>query len=77
VLVLSVAGAELEAPKKLGDLGRLKFRTSYGQNQYAHAIETAKLAGMIAEELGADAKIARAGGLLIGPVIAYKPDVRK
>jgi ribonuclease Y len=45
-------------------IGRLKFRTSYGQNQYAHAIETAKLAGMIAEELGADADIARAGGLL-------------
>ena len=45
-------------------LGRLKFRTSYGQNQHAHAIETAKLAGMMAEELGANADVARAGGLL-------------
>lgn len=54
-----------ELPPKITELlGRLKFRTSYGQNQYTHAIETAKLAGMIAEELGADVKVARAGGLL-------------
>jgi ribonuclease Y len=45
-------------------LGQLKFRTSYGQNQHAHAIETAHIAGMIAMELGADANIAKAGGLL-------------
>ncbi|MGH2592334.1 MAG: ribonuclease Y [Anaerolineae bacterium] len=45
-------------------LGRLKFRTSYGQNQHSHAIETARLAGIIAAELGADVKIAKAGGLL-------------
>ncbi len=45
-------------------LGALKFRTSYGQNQHAHAIETAHIAGMIAMELGADVNIAKAGGLL-------------
>ena len=45
-------------------LGRLKFRTSYGQNQLGHAVETAKLAAVIAAELGADVEVAKAGGLL-------------
>jgi ribonuclease Y len=45
-------------------LGRLRFRTSYGQNQLAHAVETAHLAGMLAAQLGADVKVAKAGGLL-------------
>jgi ribonucrease Y len=51
-------------PEVIKLLGRLKFRTSYGQNQHAHAIETAHIAGMIAAELGADVAIAKAGGLL-------------
>lgn len=51
-------------PEVLKLLGRLKFRTSYGQNQHGHAIETAHIAGMIAAELGADVMIAKAGGLL-------------
>jgi ribonuclease Y len=51
-------------PEILKLLGRLKFRTSYGQNQHAHAVETAHIAGMIAAELGADVDIAKAAGLL-------------
>ena len=51
-------------PEVIKMLGRLKFRTSYGQNQHAHAIETAHIAGMIAAELGADVNIAKMGGLL-------------
>lgn len=51
-------------PEIIKKLGRLKFRTSYGQNQLAHAIETSQLAGVIAAELGADSEMAKAGGLL-------------
>lgn len=51
-------------PEIIKLLGRLKFRTSYGQNQLGHAIETAHIAGMISAELGADVNIAKAGGLL-------------
>jgi ribonuclease Y len=56
-----VPGLKPEITKKLG---RLKFRTSYGQNQLAHAIESAQLASVIASELGADVEIAKMGGLL-------------
>jgi len=45
-------------------MGRLKFRTSYGQNQLAHAVEVAKLASILAAELGADIEIAKMGGFL-------------
>jgi ribonuclease Y len=51
-------------PEIIKKLGRLKFRTSYGQNQLAHAVETAQLSGVIAAELGADVEISKAGGLL-------------
>ncbi len=51
-------------PEVLRLLGRLKFRTSYGQNQWAHSIETSLLAGVLAAEMGADVALAKAGGLL-------------
>lgn len=51
-------------PKLLQILGRLYFRTSYGQNVLDHSVEMANLAAMLAEELGADVQVARAGALL-------------
>ena len=45
-------------------LGRLKFRTSYGQNQLAHAVESAQLASVLASEMGADVELSKAGALL-------------
>ena len=51
-------------PEVLKVLGRLKFRTSYGQNQLAHAVETAQLAGVIAAEIGADVEATKAAALL-------------
>jgi len=48
----------------LAMLGRLKFRTSYGQNQLDHAVEAAKLAAVIAAELGADVELAKTAALL-------------
>jgi ribonucrease Y len=51
-------------PKLLSILGRLHFRTSYGQNVLAHSIEMSHLAGMIAEELGANVSVAKTGALL-------------
>jgi ribonuclease Y len=51
-------------PEILKVFGRLKYRTSYGQNQLGHAVEVAHLAGVIAAELGADVEISKAGALL-------------
>ena len=51
-------------PRLLMILGRLHFRTSYGQSVLQHSVEMAHIAGMIAEELGANPAVARAGALL-------------
>ncbi len=45
-------------------LGRLKYRTSYGQNQLSHAVEVSKLSAILAAELGANVEVSKAGGLL-------------
>ncbi len=60
--------------KLIALLGRLYFRTSYGQNVLRHSIEMAHIAGMLAEELGANPNIARAGALLhdIGKAVDHE-----
>ena len=67
----NVQGLDPELAKLLG---RLKFRTSYGQNVLAHSVECAQLASLMADELGASAKTARRAALLhdIGKAVSHE-----
>lgn len=58
------AGVHGLHPEIVKKLGRLKYRTSYGQNQLAHAVETSKIASILAAELGADVEVTRTAALL-------------
>ncbi|ACZ42464.1 RNA binding metal dependent phosphohydrolase [Thermobaculum terrenum ATCC BAA-798] len=68
------AGVQGLHPELIRLLGRLKYRTSYGQNQLRHAVETSLIAAALAAELGADVNVAKTAGLLhdIGKAVSHE-----
>lgn len=67
-------GLQMLHPELVKLLGRLKYRTSYGQNQLAHAVEATHIAAMLAAEMGANVQIAKMGALLhdIGKAVSHE-----
>ena len=68
------AGMQMLHPEIVKLLGRLKYRTSYGQNQLNHAVEATHIAAMLAAEMGANVQISKMGALLhdIGKAVSHE-----